>query len=66
MLAEAPPKEIKVELGVSDSTIAKVRRNILLPLALMVIDDKMWYEKYWDVLSKQAKKIVFMKKGIAF
>ncbi len=66
LLAEAPPKEIKVELGVSDSTIAKVRRNILLPLALMVIDDKMWYEKYWDVLSKQAKKIVFMKKGIAF
>ena len=44
LLAEAPPKEIKVELCVSDSKIAKFRINILLPLTRCYGTNTMWIE----------------------
>lgn len=66
LLAEATTKDIKLELGVSDACIHKTKKNILLPLALMVIDDPFWYKKYWNNISQKAKKVIFSKKGVAF
>ncbi len=66
LLAEATSKDIKLELGVSDACIHRTKKNILLPLALIVIDDSLWYRKYWNCLSKKAKNIIYSKKGVAF
>ena len=66
LLSEATPKDIRLKLGVLDACIHKTKRNVLLPLALIVIDDPLWYRKYWNVLSKKAKEIIYFKKGVAF
>ena len=66
LLAETPVKEIKVKLGVNDACISKARRNILLPLALMVIDEPLFYKKYENILSDRAKKVISSKKDVAF
>ena len=63
---ETPVGEIKVKLGVNDATISKARKNILLPLALMVIDEPLFYKKYENILSDRAKKVITLKKGVAF
>ena len=39
---------------------------ILLPLALMVIDETLFYEKYANILTDRAKKVITEKKGVAF
>ena len=66
LLTETPVGEIKVKLGVNDATISKARKNILLPLALMVIDEPLFYKKYENILSDRAKKVITLKKGVAF
>jgi hypothetical protein len=66
LLSGSSVKEIKQKLGVGDSCIHYIRKDILFPLALMVIDDPLWYRKYWNSLNKKAKKIIFLKKGVAF
>ena len=66
LLVDMPVKEIKDELGVSTACISRVRRDILLPLVLMLIDDPIYYRKYSNSLSEKAKKIIIAKKGIVF
>jgi hypothetical protein len=39
--------------------LKKIKTDVLLPLALTIIDDKMYTDKYWDVLSKKTKTLFF-------
>ena len=39
--------------------LKKIKSDVLLPLALTIIDDKMYTDKYWDVLSKKTKTLFF-------
>ena len=37
--------------------LKKIKTDVLLPLALTIIDDKMYTDKYWNVLSKKTKTL---------
>ena len=56
-------REISRKVLNAESKISSIRKNILLPLALLVIDDELYYEKYLPLLSEKAKKIISRKKG---
>ena len=40
-----------------------IKTDVLLPLALTIIDDKRYTDKYWDVLSKKTKTLFFAQKN---
>ena len=43
--------------------LKKIKTDVLLPLALTIIDDKRYTDKYWDVLSKKTKTLFFSQKN---
>ena len=43
--------------------LKKIKLNVFLPLALSIIDDEIYTNKYWDVLSKKAKTLFFSQKN---
>ena len=49
-----------------DSAIKYIKRikvNVFLPLALSIIDDERYTDKYWKVLNKKAKSVFFSQKN---
>ena len=43
--------------------LKNIKTNVFLPLALSIIDDERYTDKYWDVLSKKAKTLFFSQKS---
>ena len=43
--------------------LKNIKTNVFHPLALSVIDEERYTEKYWDVLSKKAKTLFFTQKN---
>ena len=70
LLDGATPKEICIEMGMSLTirinnamrTLRKIRKDILLPICLSIIDDERYTDKYWEVLNKKGKSLYFSQK----
>ena len=71
LLEGSTPKEICLELGMSQGRhmwyamriLQLIRKDILLPICLAIIDDERYTDKYWDVLTKKGKSLFFSQKN---
>lgn len=72
LLEGATSKEICLEMGISNeykhiynamACLRKIRKDILLPICLSIIDDEHYTNKYWKVLNKKGRSLFFSQKN---
>ena len=71
LLEGSTPKEICLELGMAQGRhiynamglLRKIRKDILLPICLSIVDEEMYTDKYWEVLTKKGKSLFFSQKN---
>jgi hypothetical protein len=71
LLEGATSKEICLEMGIAQGSniayamriLREIRKDILLPICLSIIDDEKYTSKYWEILNKKGKSLFFSQKN---